>query len=31
MKNRAFFFGSYEGYRLDAGVNFVEIYQRTGL
>jgi hypothetical protein len=23
-KNRAFFFGSYEGYRLDAGVNFVE-------
>ena len=24
MKDRAFFFGSYEGYRLDAGVNFVE-------
>jgi hypothetical protein len=24
MRNRAFFFGSYEGYRLDAGVNFVE-------
>ena len=24
MKNRAFFFGSYEGYRLDAGTNFVE-------
>ncbi len=24
MKNRAFFFGSFEGYRLDAGVNFVE-------
>ncbi len=24
MKNRAFFFGSYEGYRLDAGLNFVE-------
>lgn len=24
MKNRAFFFGSYEGYRLDAGKNFVE-------
>jgi len=24
MKNRAFFFGSYEGYRMDAGVNFVE-------
>ena len=24
LKNRAFFFGSYEGYRLDAGVNFVE-------
>ena len=23
-KDRAFFFGSYEGYRLDAGVNFVE-------
>jgi len=23
-KNRAFFFGSYEGYRLDAGLNFVE-------
>lgn len=23
-KNRAFFFGSYEGYRLDAGKNFVE-------
>jgi hypothetical protein len=23
-RNRAFFFGSYEGYRLDAGVNFVE-------
>ena len=24
MKNRAFLFASYEGYRLDAGVNFVE-------
>jgi hypothetical protein len=24
VKNKAFFFGSYEGYRLDAGVNFVE-------
>ena len=24
MKNKAFFFGSYEGYRLDAGKNFVE-------
>ena len=24
LKNRAFIFGSYEGYRLDAGVNFVE-------
>ena len=24
LKDRAFFFGSYEGYRLDAGVNFVE-------
>jgi hypothetical protein len=24
VKNRAFFFGSYEGYRLDAGLNFVE-------
>ena len=24
MKNKAFFFGSYEGYKLDAGVNFVE-------
>ncbi|MEQ1760749.1 MAG: carboxypeptidase regulatory-like domain-containing protein [Vicinamibacterales bacterium] len=24
MKDRAFFFTSYEGYRLDAGVNFVE-------
>jgi hypothetical protein len=24
LKNRAFFFGSYEGYRLDAGKNFVE-------
>src|SRR5919197_6355392 len=24
MKERAFFFGSYEGYRLDAGLNFVE-------
>ncbi len=24
MKDKAFFFGSYEGYRLDAGVNFVE-------
>ena len=24
MKDRAFFFGSYEGYRLDAGMNFVE-------
>lgn len=24
MKNRAFFFSSYEGYRLDAGLNFVE-------
>jgi len=24
MQNKAFFFGSYEGYRLDAGVNFVE-------
>src|SRR5262245_12977045 len=24
MKDRAFFFASYEGYRLDAGVNFVE-------
>src|SRR5262249_37792606 len=24
VKNRAFFFGSYEGYRLDAGINFVE-------
>ena len=23
-KDRAFFFGSYEGYRLDAGVNFIE-------
>src|SRR6478736_103950 len=23
-ENKAFFFGSYEGYRLDAGVNFVE-------
>ncbi len=23
-KNRAFFFGSYEGYRLDAGQNFIE-------
>ena len=23
-ENRAFFFGSYEGYRLDAGLNFVE-------
>jgi hypothetical protein len=23
-KNKAFFFGSYEGYRLDAGVNFIE-------
>ena len=23
-KDRAFFFGSYEGYRLDAGKNFVE-------
>ncbi len=23
-RNRAFFFGSYEGYRLDAGLNFVE-------
>src|SRR5262245_38673963 len=23
-KNRAFFFGSYEGYRLDAGLNFIE-------
>ena len=23
-KNRAFFFGSYEGYHLDAGINFVE-------
>jgi hypothetical protein len=24
LRDRAFFFGSYEGYRLDAGVNFVE-------
>ena len=24
MKDRAFFFGSYEGYRLDAGINIVE-------
>ena len=24
LKDRAFFFGSYEGYRLDAGVNFIE-------
>ncbi len=24
MKDKAFFFGSYEGYHLDAGVNFVE-------
>ena len=24
VKDRAFFFGSYEGYRLDAGMNFVE-------
>ena len=24
MADRAFFFGSYEGYRLDAGVNFIE-------
>jgi len=24
VKDRAFFFGSYEGYRLDAGVNFIE-------
>ena len=24
VKDRAFFFGSYEGYRLDAGLNFVE-------
>jgi len=24
MKDKAFFFGSYEGYRLDAGLNFVE-------
>ena len=24
VRNRAFFFGSYEGYRLDAGKNFVE-------
>ena len=24
MKDKAFFFGSYEGYQLDAGVNFVE-------
>lgn len=24
LKDKAFFFGSYEGYRLDAGVNFVE-------
>lgn len=24
LRNRAFFFGSYEGYRMDAGVNFVE-------
>ena len=24
MRDKAFFFGSYEGYRLDAGVNFVE-------
>jgi hypothetical protein len=24
VKNKVFFFGSYEGYRLDAGVNFVE-------
>ena len=24
MKDKAFFFGSYEGYRLDAGINFVE-------
>ena len=23
-RNRAFFFGSYEGYRLDAGLNFIE-------
>jgi hypothetical protein len=23
-KNKAFFFGSYEGYRLDAGLNFIE-------
>jgi hypothetical protein len=24
LKDRAFFFGSYEGYRLDAGLNFIE-------
>jgi hypothetical protein len=24
MKNKAFFFGSYEGYRLNAGLNFIE-------
>jgi len=24
MKDKAFFFGSYEGYRLDAGLNFIE-------
>jgi hypothetical protein len=24
LKDKAFFFGSYEGYRLDAGINFVE-------
>jgi hypothetical protein len=24
LKNRAFFFGSYEGYRLDSGINFIE-------
>jgi hypothetical protein len=24
LRDRAFFFGSYEGYRLDAGVNFIE-------
>ena len=24
VKDRAFFFGSYEGYRLDSGINFVE-------
>jgi hypothetical protein len=23
-RDRAFFFGSYEGYRLDAGLNFIE-------